>query len=190
MTESDYQEIIAKSLQRFQNLYEQREDIDVELVKLRQFLYATLNMMPDGERSKWEAAIDDAVRKATANTASLADSIRRVFEDNPEYIFTLGGIREKLMEAGFDFSSYKSNPLSSISTTLRRMVEMGELESKEDAVGTTGYIRRERPKRRRTLAELAGEHGEDHPLRKLSERPKSLGEKIADARKKPKFYGK
>ncbi len=161
MTESEYEQLLRNSLQRFRDLFEKREEIDVELVKLRQFMYATLNMVPDDERPRWETAIDDAVRKATASTASLADSIRRVFEDNPAYIFTLGGIKEKLLEAGFDFSSYKSNPLSSISTTLRRMVDMGELDARDDLDGVTGYIRRERPRKsRKTLAELVREHGD------------------------------
>lgn len=140
MTTSHYEEIIGSSLQRFRDLYSQREEIDVELVKLRQFLYATLNMVPDEAQEKWRREIDAAVEKATANAASLADSIRKIFADKPMYIFTVYGIREALTDAGFDFSSYKSNPLSSISTTLRRMVETGELESKEDSNGVSGFV--------------------------------------------------
>ncbi len=76
MTESHYQELIAKSLQEFRDLYQQREKIDVELVKLRQFMYATVNMVPDKEKSKWTAEINDVVQKMTASSASLTDSVR------------------------------------------------------------------------------------------------------------------
>ena len=139
MTESEYEQIIRNSLERFRKLHEEREKIDIELVKLRQFLYATLNLVPDKEKPKWERDIDTAVKKATANTTSLAGSIRRVFAGNPMYGYTAAGMRERLLDAGFDFSSYKSNPLSSISTTLRRMADTGELETHEDAAGTSLY---------------------------------------------------
>jgi hypothetical protein len=143
MTESDYEQIISKSLQRFRDLYQQREGIDVELVKLRQFMYATVHMVPDKERSKWEGEIDAVVKKATATSASLAESVRRLFRNHASYGFTAGTIRQMLLEAGFDFSSYVSNPLSSISTTLRRMVETGELETRESTEGVTLYIKKE-----------------------------------------------
>jgi hypothetical protein len=142
MTESEYEQLIKKSLQRFRDLYEKREEIDVELVKLRQFMYATVNMVPDKEKAQWEADIDAAVQKATASAASLADSVRKIYQERPNYGYTVGGVREALLEAGFDFSSYKSNPLSSISTTLRRMVETGELETRETAEGQTLFIPR------------------------------------------------
>ncbi len=59
-----------------------------------------------------------------------------------------------LLEAGFDFSSYTSNPLSSISTTLRRMVDMGELKSAEREEGGTVYFRADRPKRKIKKTEI------------------------------------
>jgi hypothetical protein len=142
MTESEYEKLIRNSLQRFLDLNKKREAIDVELVKLRQFMYATLNMVPDTERERWETDIAAAVRKATANTTSLADSVRRVFESHPNIGYTISGIREALVESGFDFSSYVSNPLSSISTTLRRMADTGELETRDSEAGVLYFPRR------------------------------------------------
>jgi hypothetical protein len=154
MTGSDYQEIVAQSLQRFQNLYNQREEIDAELVKLRQFMYATVNMIADKDRAKWKAEIDSAAGRMIATSASLADSVRRVFDDHPLYGFTAGSIREMLIEAGFDFSSYTSNPLSSISTTLRRMAETGELQTREDSEGVSLYFKGDRPRRKIKKTEI------------------------------------
>jgi len=154
MTESQYEEIIRNSLQRFRDLYQQREEIDIELVKLRQFMYATVHMVPDKERVKWETEIGNAVQKMVASSASLADSVRRVFDDHPNYGFTASTIRGMLLEAGFDFSAYTSNPLSSISTTLRRMVEMGELRTMDDDEGVTIYIKADRPRRKIKKTEI------------------------------------
>lgn len=142
MTESHYEQLIRDSIRRFSELQQQRDKIDGELAKLKQFLYATLNMVPDERRSKWEKEIDGSVSKAWASTASLAASIRRIFKEKPHMVYSVGRIREQLMERGFDFSGYKSNPLSSISTTLRRMVETGELATSETVDGPTMFMPR------------------------------------------------
>src|SRR5258708_24021624 len=139
MTGSHYEEIIGGSLQRFRDLYRQREEIDIELVKLRQFLYATLNMVPDEAQEKWRREIDAAVEKATASAASLADSIRKILADKPMYIFTVYAIRQSLMEAGFDFCSYKANPLCSHSTCRRLMVETADAASEDDSNGVSRF---------------------------------------------------
>jgi len=150
MTEADYQEVVRTSLQRFRDLYGKREQIDIELGKLRQFLYAALNMVPDEERGKWEHEIDKAVEEATSTTASLAGAVRKVFRQNSGVLgYTIGGMLEELRQLGFDFSAYKSNPLSSISTTLRRMAETGELEIHHDREGTALYVLSQRmPKKK------------------------------------------
>jgi hypothetical protein len=142
MTESHYEQLIKDSLEKFIDLTEKRQQADIELAKLRQFLFAVLNMVSDQERAKWEGEIQAAVLKATASSASLTDSIRKVFQEGQFGSYSAGAIRQLLDEAGFDFSAYRSNPLSSISTTLRRMVETGELDIHEDAEGTSLYALR------------------------------------------------
>ena len=154
MTESDYQEVLAKSLQEFRELYQEREVIDAKLVKLRQFISVTLNMVPEKEQPKWTKEIKETIDKLVTRSASLTDSVRRVFEDHPVYGFTASAIRGMLMEAGFDFTSYTSNPLSSISTTLRRMEDNGELKSMEDTEGARLYYRGDRPKRKFKKTEI------------------------------------
>jgi hypothetical protein len=156
MTPSEYEQLLAKSVQRFRDLYEQRQAIEVELIKLRQFIDATMVMVGQKERERWEAEMEELVGKMVASSASLADSIRRVFDDHPNYGFTASTIREMLLKAGFDFSSYTSNPLSSISTTLRRMVEMGEVKSGKDEEGTTVYFKADRPRRKIKKTEIMG----------------------------------
>lgn len=143
MTESHYEQIIRESLRRFRELHNQREQADIELIKLKQFLYATLEMVDADRRSKWEENINGIVSSALPKTAPLAESIRKVFQENPNMVYSVGSIREKLTERGFDFSRYKSNPLSSISTTLRRMVETGELITTETTDGPTMFMPRE-----------------------------------------------
>jgi hypothetical protein len=164
MTESDYRQWLAKSVDRFRELSEQRQVIEIELVKLRQFIDATMMMVDEKEREKCEAEMNEVIGKMIASSASLANSVRRIFDDHPYHGLTASAIRTMLLEAGFDFSFYTSNPLSSISTTLRRMAEMGEVESRKDEEGTTIYFKAE---------------DANHPAHKLKRR-KTFGQKSGD----------
>jgi hypothetical protein len=56
-------------------------------------------------------------------------------------------VRRSLHAAGFDFSEYRSNPLSSIHTTLKRLVTPdGDFESKDDTKHDTTLYRWRRKK--------------------------------------------
>ncbi|MGA9390523.1 MAG: hypothetical protein WBV69_08770 [Candidatus Sulfotelmatobacter sp.] len=112
----------------------------MEIAKLRQFVYATLNMVPNERRAAWQNNIDISVGRSLANATSLAESIRRVIKEAPRSTFTAKTIRRDLIQRGFDFSKYKSNPLSSISTTLRRMVEARELVEGKTASGGAMFM--------------------------------------------------
>jgi hypothetical protein len=139
MTVSQYERILREGLSRFGHLSSQRDEIDFELTKLKQFLYATLNMVPDERREELEKYLNAVVGKASTRPASLAESVRRVFDEHPAMSYSVVAIRGELMQLGFDFSGYKSNPLSSIATTLRRMAETGELTPSASEGGTTVY---------------------------------------------------
>ena len=149
MVGDEYIRIVGESLERFRLLSHHREQMDVELSKLRQFLYAALNMVSDDDaREKLEKEVTAVLQKTTASVASLAASIRRIFEEDSDTGYSIAGVRERLLESGFDFSSYKSNPLSSISTTLRRMVDTGELQTKESTDGVSIYFLSDSPSKR------------------------------------------
>ena len=49
MNSVEYQTVLANALSRFTFLTNQKEEIEVELDKLRQFIFATVNMLPDDE---------------------------------------------------------------------------------------------------------------------------------------------
>jgi hypothetical protein len=64
--------------------------------------------------------------------AGLTEAIRSVLKKNYRQWLTVTQVRDRLESAGFDFSSYKSSPLASISTTLKRFkaedVETAEID--------------------------------------------------------------
>ena len=65
--------------------------------------------------------------------AGLTEAIRSVLKKNYRQWLTVTKVRDQLKSAGFDFSGYKSSPLASISTTLKRFksedVEAAEIDN-------------------------------------------------------------
>lgn len=70
--------------------------------------------------------------------ASLLDAVRNTLRSCYPRRLTSAQVRDELRLAGFDFSSYDSGPLPSVSTTLRRLKESGEA-TREDSKGVASY---------------------------------------------------
>jgi hypothetical protein len=126
MDAADYEQVLRDSVNHLDLLMRQRNMLDSEIGRVRQFIGATLPMVPDDAKVKWRAVIDKFLKKQPA-IGSLASSIRIIFDANPAVGLSAMDIRDTLVKAGFDFTAYVSNPLSSISTTLRRMAEKGDI---------------------------------------------------------------
>jgi hypothetical protein len=146
MTEGlDYQEQLEAIFKRLVEIVRQKSDLDAEATKLTQLLHATANMLPDDERNvivgKWAALMQAQMHRET----TLIDSIRKVLREAGRERLTVAQIRDKLMASGFDFSEYMSNPLASISTTLLRLKEKREVDSKTVEGVATYRLRRRLP---------------------------------------------
>lgn len=99
-----------------------RDAAEVEIVKQKQFIVATLNMLSDVEKRQFSQRFQAAIQQEDARSASLTDAIRRVLQASGRNWMTVTQVRNNLVESGFDFTGYTANPLASISTTLRRLV--------------------------------------------------------------------
>jgi hypothetical protein len=102
-------------------LAEQRDEIDAEVGSLRQFVGATIHMLPSGERERFLRWFNDTKRSGESKNSGLSENIREILEGHSKQWFTVTQMRDALMVSGFDFSDYKSNPLASISATLKRL---------------------------------------------------------------------
>ncbi len=123
MTDSEYLRLLETSIKKFDELAWQREQLDIEMAKLQQFIQATVNLLPDEATKKFQERIAEMARESERASAGLTDAIRRTLQMKyPEWL-TVAKVRDSLIAAGFDFSSYKSNPLAAISTTLRRLTK-------------------------------------------------------------------
>ena len=120
MTDPQYRKILLKEIQKLRSLIQRRDDTELDIAKTRQFVRATLNMLPDDERQKMEKLLAYVDNSDNQSRAGLAEAIRGVLERSPKRWFTVAQVRDALRDSGFDFSRYTSNPLSSVSTTLKR----------------------------------------------------------------------
>src|ERR1700733_8350544 len=109
----DYKEVLDQALARHGVLLAQREDLDVEIAKQSEFIRATLNMLSEEEAREFKDRMDTAVKNRQVREASLIESIRLILQKAPRGQFlTATQVRDRLVNSGFDFSEYLSNPLS------------------------------------------------------------------------------
>src|SRR5207244_1255828 len=78
---------------------------------------------------------DDA--KTLPEDTSLTTTVKSTLMASGGWM-TVAMIRDKLKETGFDFSEYKSNPLASVSSTLKRFTSADGIEV-ADVAGVTAY---------------------------------------------------
>jgi hypothetical protein len=131
MTDSEYRGTLFAAVRKLRDLMKQQEETALEISKLRQFIHATANMLPDDERSSIQLRLSLADLDEGLKRAGLHDAIRQVLEQHPKEFLTVTRVRDEL-RGRFDFSNYKSNPLASVATTLRRfkptLVETKEID--------------------------------------------------------------
>jgi hypothetical protein len=82
MSGSQYKEILEQALIRFGVLSTQKESLEVEITKQREFIIATANMLPDEESAEFKASVAEALKTAEAREASLTESIRQILQKN------------------------------------------------------------------------------------------------------------
>jgi hypothetical protein len=144
MTETDYNKVLGTAFVRLGEIAQQLEQLQTEATKLRQFAMATINMLPDEERDAFMRMMEAFEEDTKASDASLKQGCLRVLREFYPRWLTVAQVRDRLASSGFDFSKYTSNPLASVSTTLRRMkredVQTAEVE------GVAAYRLRHRPK--------------------------------------------
>jgi hypothetical protein len=125
----DYKTVLHETMRSMVVNRKKIEQLEIESVKLRQFFFATVNMLPDEERKEFITAMREVTESVTIREASLKDAIYKVLTQASPKFLTAAEVRDQLRARGFDFSEYTSNELASISTTLRRF--------KPDEVETT-----------------------------------------------------
>jgi hypothetical protein len=96
-------------------LYNNAQEAPTELTK------KTTTSMAEVMKKMTSAAVGDYQIAGPDVRKTLSECCRDVLRQKQDWMSPVE-VREALLAAGFDFSNYTSNPLSSIHTTLKRMV--------------------------------------------------------------------
>jgi len=138
MSPTDYRQIVEDAIERMDALTWKKERIDIEIAKLKQFVFATVNLLPEDQARKVAARINGIIIEESISNASLTEAIKKVLVSVYPTWQTVAMVRGHLVMNGFDFSSYSSNALASVSTTLRRLKEAGHANT-DEIQGVTVY---------------------------------------------------
>lgn len=139
-TPIDYWQLFSHLMNRRSALVRQRDEAEVELAKMKQIILTVFAMLSEEQQKANQQAVDDVV----AESAGIQDAIKIVFSLHSGEWLSASSVRDYLADSGFDFRSYKANPLSSIATTLKRLADTGYLQVKSGAstiAPTTLYVR-------------------------------------------------
>jgi hypothetical protein len=117
MSNVDFKAVLDESFNEFRQLTTQREELDVKIAKLHQFIRATANMLPDEDRVVFMANVE----QLAGDAVGLTDAIRNTLKATAPKWRTAVDVRDELLASGFDFSRYTSNPLASVHAVLKRM---------------------------------------------------------------------
>ena len=79
MNDADYQGLVKAAFIKFVALHEERTNLDAEIAKLRQFIFAAGNMLPDKEREAVIAEMALIKEAGQIRDASLSEATRTVF---------------------------------------------------------------------------------------------------------------
>ena len=118
---------LITALQNLERLVGEKHAIETEIAKQRRVIAVLQNLLPPEERESPVKSL------ALGLTDAICDALRASGE-----WMSKTEIRECMKLSGFDFSSYKASPNSSISTVLRRMTGK-QVETNLAVDGTRQY---------------------------------------------------
>lgn len=137
-TAPNYLALIINAFEKIEILQAEREKLDGEIMKQEQFISATANFLPDDQRELIARRMEIGQTLQNIREGGLTDAIRALLKQESGNWLTATNVRDRLISFGFDFSDYSTNPLASISTTLRRMKSEG-IETRMVDGGVTAY---------------------------------------------------
>lgn len=112
----DYLNLLEVLLREHDSWRAHRDEADRKLTQLAEMIRSTVQMLPPEQQAKGARFLERLDRRPIGLTGCL----RLILADGEWWKPV--DLRDELTRMGFWFEPYKSNPLASIHTTLRRMV--------------------------------------------------------------------
>ena len=134
----DFLGLLEQLVAEHEQCRRRQQDAETELARLKEVIRSTVPLLPPEHQSRGELVLDRIEEQPVGLTAM----IRLALADGGWQ--TPAEIRDFLLQCGL-FASYRSNPLASIHTTLRRLVPATLETRRERGAGNTYRLRRGEP---------------------------------------------
>ena len=121
----NYAAVVEKTMDELETLIGQSYELESEIAKKQQFLNAAMNMLSEEDREKYDAWVGVFEMRDWG----LTEAIRQVLQTSKGW-HTATQVRDVLRAQNFYFSRYKTNPLASVHTVLKRLTDK-EVQSAE-----------------------------------------------------------
>jgi len=122
----DYVKLLRDLMKERESWARKRDEADRQFSRVSELIRSTVKMLSPEQHS---ASAGDLIEHFDqVHSPGLANMVRGAFGSGKEWL-TPVQVRDYLRSIGFNFEKYKTNPLASIHTTLRRMVP-NEVECK------------------------------------------------------------
>jgi len=155
----DYGSLLDQLVAEYDRCLRRRQEAERELARLKDLIRSTVQLLPAEEQTRGEHLLDRIDEQPVGLTAMIRLALAEGGWQSP------AEIRDFLMQCGL-FASYRSNPLASIHTTLRRMVPDTLETRRERGSGSVYRLRRGEPlaRARAGAARLRAIRGAGLPL--------------------------
>ena len=109
-----------EALNKLEGLLRQRESLETEIMKVEQFVAAPANTLSGEHKDALLRRLSLTQELFRLREVGLTDAIRGILRISGTDWLTVTQVRDRMVSLGFDFSTYSSNPLASVSAVLRR----------------------------------------------------------------------
>ena len=123
MNDINYLNHLEQLLHDINRLRVQRDSVNLDIFKVIRLIEMTASMIPEGEEAR--EASKHLVSRLLKESIGITDAVQTVLRMKTRKPFTPVEIREALAKSGFPFETYKSNPLTSINSVLKRLLADG-----------------------------------------------------------------
>lgn len=123
MDKNPYKEALSVAQSELIELNRQREELDQRIARLRETVFSLSQLVR--ETSDLEELSDEDSAHITSDIG-FTDSIREVLKAGGTWMTPIH-VRDGLLRTGYPLDTY-TNPLASIHTVLKRLVNRGEIE--------------------------------------------------------------
>ena len=129
---TEYSQLVREHFDKLRKLNDEKHRIELEISYVKQLLKAVTNLMPDKERAPLLYELGEIVMDQVGLTSMIKKMLTKGKFLSP------ADIKAALEADGYDFTNYKSNPLSSIHAVIKRF-RPSQLETQSWTDGTTRY---------------------------------------------------